>query len=39
MDLSGSMRGTDGVWDRGAYEYGGSTSTALPAAPIGLHIQ
>jgi hypothetical protein len=39
MDLSGSMRGTDGVWDRGAYEYGGSTSTAFPAAPTGLHIQ
>lgn len=30
-DMDGNARGADGVWDRGAYEFGGTTATSLPA--------
>jgi hypothetical protein len=33
MDMNGNTRGSDGVWDRGAYEYvtgGGSSSLLAP---------
>jgi hypothetical protein len=35
IDPVGAIRGADGVWDRGAYEYasGGSADTTPPAAP------
>ena len=29
-DMNGNIRGADGVWDRGAYEFGGSSSTPPP---------
>jgi hypothetical protein len=31
IDAFGRVRGADGVWDRGALEYGGSSSTTRPA--------
>lgn len=37
FDPLGNLRGSDGVWDRGAYEFGGSAgSSARPAPPTGL---
>lgn len=30
MDMLGNTRGADGVWDRGAFEFGGATSTNPP---------
>lgn len=37
-DLSGNMRGSDGVWDRGAYEFGGvlSTNPVISVSPNSL---
>ncbi|MCR4275694.1 MAG: hypothetical protein NUV83_03025 [Candidatus Wolfebacteria bacterium] len=38
-DLTGVVRGTDGVWDRGAYEYvSGSSDIIPPANPTGLSV-
>jgi hypothetical protein len=37
-DMNGAARGADGVWDRGAYEFGGSTTTSPPAAPTSVRI-
>ena len=37
MDMDGRTRGADGVWDIGAYEYGGSISSGL-TPPAGLRI-
>ena len=39
VDYEGSLRGSDGVWDRGAFEYGGSTHTTLPSSPKNLRIR
>ncbi|MBI5644305.1 MAG: right-handed parallel beta-helix repeat-containing protein [Deltaproteobacteria bacterium] len=36
-DMNGNVRGGDGVWDRGAYEYGSSAASA-PSAPTGLTV-
>jgi hypothetical protein len=36
MDMDGKTRGADGVWDRGAYEYG---SSAQPGPPTNLQFQ
>ena len=36
-DVNGTLRGFDGVWDRGAYEFGG-TSNPAPSAPTNLRI-
>lgn len=30
LDPTGTTRGSDGVWDRGAFEFGGNTSSPLP---------
>lgn len=35
IDYDGNTRGADGVWDRGAYEFGGS-STTKPGIPTNL---
>jgi hypothetical protein len=32
-DKLGNTRGVDGVWDRGAYEFGGNTPTPTPTLP------
>jgi hypothetical protein len=37
VDLLGVNRGADGIWDRGAFEFGG-TPVAPPGAPANLHI-
>lgn len=37
LDMLGIVRGGDGVWDRGAYEFGGAAPTA-PSAPTALRI-
>ena len=41
QDMKGLTRGTDGVWDRGAFEFrgGGGADIIPPAAPIDLRIQ
>ena len=36
-DVDGSVRGSDGVWDRGAYEFG--TDAQPPATPKNLHVK
>lgn len=33
-DITGATRGADGVWDRGAYEFGGNSSLLIPSAPV-----
>lgn len=39
VDPLGSIRGSDGIWDRGAYEYPPPSSDITPpAAPTGLYI-
>lgn len=38
MDMEGKVRGSDGAWDRGAYEYGGSATVTTPSAPGGLTV-
>lgn len=38
QDMDGKIRGADGVWDRGAYELGSTTTPTLPA-PSNLRIQ
>lgn len=38
IDGSGATRGQDGTWDRGAYEYSGSTISSI-APPTGLTIR
>lgn len=35
-DIGGKPRGSDGNWDRGAYEYGGAYAAKTPAPPGGL---
>ena len=38
-DMDGNVRGADGVWDIGAYEYvSGSDDTTFPGEPSGLQI-
>ncbi|MBZ5644950.1 MAG: right-handed parallel beta-helix repeat-containing protein [Acidobacteriia bacterium] len=37
VDEFGTTRGANGVWDRGAFQLGGSSSS-LPAAPQGIHV-
>jgi len=38
-DMYGNRRGGDGVWDRGAYEFGGGTTTTpAPAAPANVRV-
>lgn len=40
LDMLGALRGQDGIWDRGAYEFGGtSTVKPLPAVPTSLSVQ
>ena len=34
VDIEGNIRGADGVWDRGAYEFGGNNSLIRPNPPI-----
>lgn len=36
-DMLGNTRGSDGVWDRGAYEY--TENSGTPQAPTGLSVQ
>jgi hypothetical protein len=31
VDTTGAVRGSDGVWDRGAYEFGGTVAAPAPA--------
>jgi hypothetical protein len=38
IDMDGNSRGSDGTWDRGAYEYGGSQPSA-PSAPSSLTVK
>jgi len=39
LDIIGIARGSDGTWDRGAYEFGGTATTGTtPAAPTGLKV-
>jgi hypothetical protein len=38
FDLTGRARGSDGVWDRGAYEFTGGTSTPPPAIPTNVRV-
>jgi hypothetical protein len=35
IDYEGNVRGADGVWDRGAYEFGGSVSKPNPPTNLG----
>ena len=35
IDYDGNTRGSDGVWDRGAYEFGGSTDKPNPPTNLG----
>ena len=39
LDILENIRGSDSVWDRGAYEYASSGDTTPPAAPSGLSVQ
>jgi hypothetical protein len=42
IDMSGNVRGADGTWDRGAYEFGGTPptpDTQAPTAPKGLRLR
>jgi hypothetical protein len=40
LDMLGNTRGQDGSWDRGAYEFGGtSTVRPVPTVPTGLTVQ
>lgn len=39
QDMLGNLRGRDGVWDRGAYEFGGtSAAKPVPSIPTGLKV-
>ena len=38
-DMSGTVRGVDGSWDRGAFEFSGGTATSAILAPTGLTIR
>ncbi|MDD5031577.1 MAG: hypothetical protein PHR36_00850 [Patescibacteria group bacterium] len=40
LDLSGNARGSDGVWDRGAYEYVSVSAADVipPSAPVGVAV-
>jgi hypothetical protein len=38
VDMFGNVRGADGVWDRGAFEFGSGSSNPPPLAPTGLKI-
>lgn len=38
IDPMGATRGLDGMWDRGAFEYGASSAGGSPAAPTSLRI-
>ena len=37
-DLSGAIRGADGVWDRGAFEYGSGGPLPPPNPPTALRV-
>lgn len=41
MDMFGAARGKDGIWDRGAYEFGAATTTVkpVPAVPTSLTVK
>ena len=41
MDMFGAARGKDGIWDRGAYEFGGTTTAVkpVPAVPTSLTVK
>lgn len=41
MDMFGAARGKDGIWDRGAYEFGGTTTAvkSVPAVPTSLTVK
>lgn len=39
QDMLGNLRGADGVWDRGAYEFGGTSPVKpVPSVPAGLSV-
>jgi hypothetical protein len=38
VDPNGTMRGGDGTWDRGAFEFGGGSTSSTPSAPSNLRI-
>ncbi|MDP2688970.1 MAG: hypothetical protein Q8P48_02545, partial [Deltaproteobacteria bacterium] len=39
LDMNGASRGGDGIWDRGAYEYGGTAAPLkTPAPPYNIQI-
>lgn len=37
IDMLGILRGADGIWDRGAYEYGGAP-VPVPSIPVGITV-
>lgn len=37
-DMNGALRGQDGTWDRGAFEFGGTSAVKVPLAPAGLTV-
>ena len=39
LDMNGNTRGADGVWDRGAFEFGGGVANPPPAVPTNVRIQ
>lgn len=39
VDMFGTVRGADGVWDRGAVEFGTGGGTVPPSAPSNLRVQ
>lgn len=38
VDITGSVYGADGTWDRGAYEFGAGSSAGIPSAPQNLRV-
>ncbi|HBG47397.1 MAG TPA: hypothetical protein DDW94_10490 [Deltaproteobacteria bacterium] len=38
FDMDNVSRGQDGNWDRGAYEFGGTSSNPVPSSPKGLTV-
>lgn len=38
LDPLGKTRGSDGTWDRGAFEFGGGVSNPIPSPPLNLQI-
>lgn len=39
VDMFGKTRGADGVWDRGAVEFGAGSAPSPPASPTNLRVQ